>query len=322
MPAPLNQDAVAYLKQQGLPVTTQSLNRTMGLLNQQPNLRPSYAGQGTMDIDVETMRPTIQSSPLPPLQSQSNTGGSFGQTFKAARKQLGAGKTFDWNGKKYTTDYKEEVGQQSNSPQQSSGDNIAEDSSVNPYAEAEMQEDLAMEKAGVDDIEQRQAADRGRGSLNRGNYSQVAQEDDGMENLLAAVLGGGAVAGGAALLGKKGQQHPRMMQQGDLNAPDKVSDAMTDEDLYGKKPQQMQKGDLGFVDKQLNEMVDADLYGKPATDSDYLNKVLEGADWVDEEKRAAKLMLAGNKKEAQKLLPRLKNLGADKKLMSIIKGMM
>lgn len=33
---------------------------------------------------------------------------SFNEAFKAARKAKGAGATFTWNGKKYTTDYKEE----------------------------------------------------------------------------------------------------------------------------------------------------------------------------------------------------------------------
>lgn len=35
---------------------------------------------------------------------------SFNEAFKAARKAKGAGATFTWNGKKYTTDYKEEAG--------------------------------------------------------------------------------------------------------------------------------------------------------------------------------------------------------------------
>ena len=35
---------------------------------------------------------------------------SFKEAFKAARKAQGAGGTFTWNGKLYTTDYKEEVG--------------------------------------------------------------------------------------------------------------------------------------------------------------------------------------------------------------------
>ena len=35
-------------------------------------------------------------------------GGSFKDAFRAARKELGAGKTFDWNGKSYTTNYAEE----------------------------------------------------------------------------------------------------------------------------------------------------------------------------------------------------------------------
>lgn len=35
---------------------------------------------------------------------------SFNEAFKKARKEKGAGATFMWNGKKYTTDYKEEVG--------------------------------------------------------------------------------------------------------------------------------------------------------------------------------------------------------------------
>ena len=35
-------------------------------------------------------------------------GGSFKDAFRAARKELGAGKTFEWNGKSYTTNYAEE----------------------------------------------------------------------------------------------------------------------------------------------------------------------------------------------------------------------
>ena len=42
-------------------------------------------------------------------------GGSFKEAFAAARKQMGAGKTFDWNGKSYTTNYAEEEGK-SNKP--------------------------------------------------------------------------------------------------------------------------------------------------------------------------------------------------------------
>jgi hypothetical protein len=42
-------------------------------------------------------------------------GGSFKKAFAAARKELGAGKTFDWNGKSYTTNYAEEEGK-SNKP--------------------------------------------------------------------------------------------------------------------------------------------------------------------------------------------------------------
>lgn len=34
---------------------------------------------------------------------------SFSKAFAAARKEMGAGKTFTWKGKKYTTDLKEEV---------------------------------------------------------------------------------------------------------------------------------------------------------------------------------------------------------------------
>ena len=34
---------------------------------------------------------------------------SFSKAFAAARKEMGAGKTFSWKGKKYTTDLKEEV---------------------------------------------------------------------------------------------------------------------------------------------------------------------------------------------------------------------
>ncbi len=36
------------------------------------------------------------------------SGGSFKEAFAAARKQMGAGKTFDWNGKSYSTNYAEE----------------------------------------------------------------------------------------------------------------------------------------------------------------------------------------------------------------------
>ncbi len=41
---------------------------------------------------------------------------SFGAAFKAARKKLGAGKTFDWNGKSYSTNFKEEGAGHSHSP--------------------------------------------------------------------------------------------------------------------------------------------------------------------------------------------------------------
>lgn len=34
---------------------------------------------------------------------------TFSKAFAAARKEMGAGKTFEWKGKKYTTDMKEEV---------------------------------------------------------------------------------------------------------------------------------------------------------------------------------------------------------------------
>ena len=34
---------------------------------------------------------------------------TFSKAFAAARKEMGAGKTFEWKGKKYTTDLKEEV---------------------------------------------------------------------------------------------------------------------------------------------------------------------------------------------------------------------
>lgn len=34
---------------------------------------------------------------------------SFKEAFSAARKKLGAGKTFEWNGKSYSTNLKEEV---------------------------------------------------------------------------------------------------------------------------------------------------------------------------------------------------------------------
>jgi hypothetical protein len=36
-------------------------------------------------------------------------GGSFNDAFRAARKQMGAGKTFEWNGKSYSTNYAEEA---------------------------------------------------------------------------------------------------------------------------------------------------------------------------------------------------------------------
>jgi len=41
---------------------------------------------------------------------------SFAEAFKKARKEMGAGKTFTWNGKKYTTDYKEEAGKAMTKP--------------------------------------------------------------------------------------------------------------------------------------------------------------------------------------------------------------
>lgn len=41
---------------------------------------------------------------------------SFSEAFKAARKKLGAGKTFTWNGKKYTTDLASEKTTTTTSP--------------------------------------------------------------------------------------------------------------------------------------------------------------------------------------------------------------
>jgi hypothetical protein len=321
MPAPLHVDAVSYLKQQGLPVTTNSLNRTMGLLQQQPNLRPSYSGQEVVDVDPDTMSPVLRGGLLPPLQNDSNTNSSFGQAFAAARKKLGPGQVFDWNGKKYTTDYKEEVGGKP-SPSKTSGDDIAEGDPINREAESEMRNDLLNEKLDLDT-----PYEGNEMKLTRGNYSDVAQADDGMENLLAAVLGGGAIAGGAALAGARGQSKPpRQMTRGDLYTPDKPKDnVMTDEDLYGKRPQQMTDSDIFTGDEQIERMMtQEDLTGnQKMQDQDFLKGVEADEMALDDERAAAKAIRTRNKIMAKKLLPRLENLNdVDPRLIKMLKGLL
>jgi hypothetical protein len=58
---------------------------------------------------------------------------SFAQAFAKARKEKGAGKTFMWNGKSYSTNYKEEVSKApSNSPRPKARENKPSVSSVAP----------------------------------------------------------------------------------------------------------------------------------------------------------------------------------------------
>jgi hypothetical protein len=328
MPAPLDQDATAYLKQQGIPITTQSLNHTMQLLGQQPDLRPSYAGQGSMDVDVETMRPTntpIVGKPLAPLKQG---GGDFKSAFAAARKAQGAGGKFDWNGKSYNTNYKEEVaGKQT--PAQIDKFGNGDEAEIKHNAEEEMQEDLLMERSGADEIDRRKEAENKKGQMNyRGAPNQVPSEDDGMNNLLAALLGGGAVAAGAGAVGYRGMKTDKARQKmspDDLDpASSDAKGAMTDADLYGKGPQKMTDADVFTGEAQMDRMMqDSDIMPEkvdPTTQQ--LDAVIADDYNFDETERAAAAAAKkGDKNTVRKLLPKIPPHKTNKALLNILKGL-
>lgn len=321
MPAPLHADAVAYLKQQGIPVNTQSLNRTMGLLNQQPDLRPSYAGQtGALDVDVDTMSPIRETGPLPPLQANSNTDMSFGQTFADARKRLGPTGEFDYKGKKYNTRYKDEP--EANNPQSNIaggedidkfGDDIGE---TNQEADEDVRSRLSEERLGNKD------GSSAPPTLNRGNVSSVSQANDDMEKMLAAIgigaAGTGALAYGMSRNKTKDAQQP--MSRGDLYTKPRETGVMSNEDLYGEpdKTQKMTDSDV-FNDDQTRKMVPGDI---EMSLQDEFEQNVKSGEYVDEEAQAVQAIKTKNKVQARNLLPKLKNLGADKRLITALKAIM
>lgn len=337
MPAPLDQDAVSYLKQQGLPVTTTSLNRTMGLLQQQPNLRPSYAGQGSMDVDVETMKPVyntkIEGRSLPPLQSQGNTNSSFSQAFKAARAKLGAGQTFDWNGKKYTTDYKEEVGKKPGQgpAKVTSGDGthdkFNEDEpeavdNINEEAEEDIQQGLAEEKAGFAAMDEKKRNTK-RVSAGRGGYVDVPMNDSeiadrDMNEMLDKMIAGGAAAavGGAGLAAVKGNKESASYRQMPIDPTNPaVKGVGSPDDLAGGfEPEKPPVNNVNEMDEMFKDMF-------PDQNKAYATEVLKNADsYLPEEIAAAKAVAEGNNSLAKRMLSKLPK-GSDKKLISIIKAL-
>lgn len=344
MPAPLNVDAVAYLKQQGRPVNAQSLNQAMGLLNQQPNLRPSYAGQtGSMDMDVETMKPTrIEGKPLPPLQADSNTNQSFGQAFKAARKKLGAGQVFDWNGKKYNTNFKEEVESGSvdtphatnGIPKKGKGDVGGQQIDITKYDEdgdiinddedKEIQQGLAEEDAEFAAQDQKKRNTK-RVSAGRGGYVDVPMDDSDianrdMNNMLDTMLGVGAGAGvaGAAGMAVRGNKEPasyRAMPVDPTNPA--VKGVGSSPDLAGGY--EAEKPPVNQTD-EMSEMF-KDVF--PDENKKFVEGVLKDAEtYLPEEQAAAKAALSGDKKRLGSMIERLKALGGDKKLIKALQAMM
>jgi ribosomal protein L12E/L44/L45/RPP1/RPP2 len=343
MPAQLNQDAVAYLKQQNLPITTTSLNRTMNLLQQQPDLRPSYAGQGAMDVDVETMRP-IEGKSLPPLKdsteydNEGNIAGSFSDAFRSARKALGAGKQFSWRGKKYTTDYKEEVNSGQPTAKSTSGeiDKFGDDASPHDPIDSEAVDDIQAGLAAEDqefaaeDAKQRNMKSvlgpRGAGIGPRKmpmTEKEIADRD--MNSMLVAIGLGGAAAGGAAYAANR-KPAPKTMTEGDLynKSPDPNAGKMTEGDLYGKKSQQMTGNDLFFDDQIDRMMTQEDLTGNQVMqDQDFLKSLENDQYALDDERAAAKAIRTKNKVMAKKLLPKLENLNdIDSRLVKLLKGLM
>lgn len=321
MPAPLHEDAVAYLKQNNMPINTQSLNRTMQLLGQRSDLRPSYSGaSGDMDIDMNNMSP-IQSSPLPPLK-QSNTSSpsrqSFGAAFADARKRLGASGEFEWNGRKYNTKYKDEV--QTETPQKTPG--------INKEAGTETQEDLLMEKSGADQIDQRQEDSSSapyypsRGSANYAEYKKADDEMDNLITALGATAAGGAAVAGGAYAANRNRNKPRQMSRADLYAQSENERlgkrSMSDEDLYGKRPQSMTDEDI-FFDEQTRKMVPGDIQ---MSMQDELEHDARTGVFVDEEIEAVEALRKNDKAAARRLLPQLKQLGGDRRLITALKAIL
>lgn len=301
MPAPLQDDAVAYLKQQNMPVTTASLNRAMGLLGQQPNLRPSYAGMaesGELSVDPDTMKPIRETGALPKLDSNDN---SFGSAFKSARKAQGAGGVFDWNGKKYNTNYKEEVG----GNKVGSGTNS---DGINQDEAANIQDELAAERQ--TDEEQAPTVPMVRRGAGRAGSIMVPQSPDqkqesDMSSMIGALIGGGTAAGiGAAVA--KGQKEPASYRQ--PAGPDVDKELSNFDDIQQKQ----------FIDTQLDDMTNM----KNSGDADFLDSVInDDYNYVDAEREAAKAAKAGDTKATADWLKRLPK-GTDKKLIAALKAIL
>ena len=78
MPSPLHEDAIAFLRQRGVPLSADGLNRAMNILAANGQLRPSYGGSPEMggpmndQVSVEALPPptprpdAVSVSPLPP----------------------------------------------------------------------------------------------------------------------------------------------------------------------------------------------------------------------------------------------------------------
>lgn len=284
-----------------------------------------------MDVDVNTMRPIDETGPLPPLKGDPGLS-PFERAFADARARLGRGKTFDFKGKKYTTDYKEEVATPGNKAKQKvasvdKGDEPEASDNINEEEQENIQQELAAEKP----------RPTKRVSAGRAGYVDVPLSDeeiaaasakDQFDNMLNALIVGGAGAGavgiGAAVA--KGQRQPAgyrpsSMQEGDLyGQPTKAQPTepqiMTDADigqqrnLANQTPSEQDK----FFNDQLNTMTDD-------ANTQYLKKVLQdGESFLPEEQAAAKDALAG--KDVQEALRRLKALKADPKLMKALMGLL
>lgn len=68
MPAPLNEDAAAYVQQRGAPLTADSLNRAMQILRDNPELRPSYGGMGAVTQNADPSQQQGVSSSRTPVE--------------------------------------------------------------------------------------------------------------------------------------------------------------------------------------------------------------------------------------------------------------
>jgi len=81
------------------------------------NWTPSNIGAKYTSDLYDGIGPDQVTSPVPVIRDLNigretpkfKNGGSFSEAFRKARKKLGANNVFEWNGNKYTTNYKEEV---------------------------------------------------------------------------------------------------------------------------------------------------------------------------------------------------------------------